>query len=64
MWPVVVCTEPFRMLGESNAKALGVPGLDILLIPHPLGVRSVEEVEALGREVAHRIVALAERVAV
>jgi hypothetical protein len=58
VWPIVVCTEPFRALAEMNAKAKGLPGLDLIVIPHPLGVRPVEDVEELGREVARRVAAL------
>jgi hypothetical protein len=59
VWPIVVCTEPFRALAEMNAKAKGLPELDLIVIPHPLGVRPVDAVEQLGREVANRVASLA-----
>lgn len=59
----MICTEPFRALAELNARAKGVPDLDVLIIPHPLGVRPEAEVELLGREVARLVLDLAERVA-
>jgi hypothetical protein len=59
VWAIVVCTEPFRALAELNARANGVPELDLVVVPHPLGVRTPAEVEQLGREVAGQIAALA-----
>lgn len=41
----VLCTEPFLKLAQSQAKTFGVPDLPIILIPHPLGGISVEQVE-------------------
>lgn len=61
MWAIVVCTEPFRTLAELNARAKGIPDLDLIVVPHPLGVRPVDEVEEIGRDVARQIAALAEQ---
>jgi hypothetical protein len=41
----VVCTEPFLKLAQAQAKTFGVPDLPIIMIPHPLGGISVEQVE-------------------
>lgn len=58
MWPVVVCTEPFRTLADLNARGKGMAHLDLVVIPHPLGVRPVEQVEEIGRDVARNVLAL------
>jgi hypothetical protein len=57
---VVVCTEPFEALARLNARARGVEDLDLIVLPHPMGVRPVDEVRELGREVGERLAALAE----
>lgn len=41
----VLCTEPFLKLAQAQAKTFGVPDLPIIMIPHPLGGISVEQVE-------------------
>ena len=41
----VVVTEPFLKLGKTQARVFGVPDLPLLLIPHPLGGLSLEQVE-------------------
>ena len=41
----VLCTEPFMKLGRTQAQVLGVPDLPLILIPHPLGGISLEQVE-------------------
>lgn len=41
----VVCTEPFLKLARAQAKTFGVPDLPIIMIPHPLGGISIEQVE-------------------
>jgi hypothetical protein len=41
----VVCTEPFLKLAQAQAKTFGVPDLPSIMIPHPLGGISVEQVE-------------------
>lgn len=58
MWSVVICTEPFETLAKLNARARKVEDLDVIVLPHPLGVRPVGEVQQFGREVAERMAAL------
>ena len=48
----VICSEPFLQLGKNQSRVFGVPDLPLLLIPHPLGGLSLEQVE--GRA-AHAI---------
>jgi hypothetical protein len=58
VWPIVICTEPFEALAGINARANKVPDVDIVLIPHPLGSRRPDEIQALARQIADRIRAL------
>jgi hypothetical protein len=46
----VVCSEPFRGLGKNQARVFGVPELPLVMIEHPLGGLSLEQVE--GRALA------------
>ena len=41
----VVCSEPFAGLGRHQAKILGTPDLPLIVITHPLGGISADEVE-------------------
>lgn len=46
----VICSEPFRGLGKNQARVFGVPELPLVMIEHPLGGLSLEQVE--GRALA------------
>ena len=41
----VIVSEPFLKLGKNQSRVFGVPELPLLLIPHPLGGLSLEQVE-------------------
>ena len=41
----VICSAPFLKLGKTQAGVLGVPDLHLVMIPHPLGGLSIEQVE-------------------
>lgn len=41
-----------------NAKGKGIPDLDLIVVPHPLGTRAPEEIAELGKVVAARIIEL------
>lgn len=42
----VICSEPFLELGKTQARVFGVPALPIVVIPHPLGGLSIDDVRA------------------
>ena len=42
----VICTEPFLKLGQAQVRVFGVPGLPLIMIPHPLGGISLDEVRS------------------
>jgi hypothetical protein len=44
-----ICTEGFRVAGESQARALGMPEHGIIVIGHPLTSMPKPEVERQGR---------------
>ncbi len=41
----VICSDTFLRLGKTQARVLGVPDLPMVMIPHPLGGLSIEQVE-------------------
>ena len=56
-----MCTQPFESLARLNMRARGAEDVDLIVLPHPLGVRPVDEVQEMGRSVAERLVELVER---
>ncbi len=40
----VICSDPFRALGKTQAKVLGAPDMPLIMIPHPLGGILMEQV--------------------
>lgn len=53
-----MCTEPFVQVAKVNAKGRGIPDLDLIVVPHPLGTRAPDELAELGKEVAARVLEL------
>ena len=41
----VIVSDAFLKLGKNQSRVFGVPDLPLLLIPHPLGGLSLEQVE-------------------
>jgi hypothetical protein len=41
-----------------NAKGRGIPDLELVVVPHPLGTRAPDEIAELGNEVAARVLEL------
>ena len=58
MWPIVICTEPFETLAGINARAKRIPAVDLVIVPHPLGSRTADEIAELARDVAQSVLAL------
>lgn len=53
----VICTDEFAILGQTEARALGMAGLPVVLIPHPLGSLQPDAVRERGRGAAEEIIA-------
>ena len=51
-----ICTDEFVSLGRTEAQALGMPGLPLVVIPHPLGGLRPEEVRAKAEGAIDEIV--------
>jgi hypothetical protein len=39
-----ICTEGFKVAGEAQARALGMPGYALVIIAHPLTTMPADEV--------------------
>ncbi|PON17248.1 hypothetical protein C2W62_14225 [Candidatus Entotheonella serta] len=53
-----ICTEGFRVAGESQAQALGMPEHGIIVIGHPLTAMPRQEVERQAQRAWHQAVRL------
>ena len=42
----VICSEPFLKLGQTQSRVLGAPELPLIIIKHPLGGISMDDVKA------------------
>jgi hypothetical protein len=54
----VVCSEPFRKLGTAQSRVFGTPELPLMMIPHPLGGLSIEQVQGRALVVIPQILAV------
>jgi hypothetical protein len=53
----VIVSEWFEPLGHMEADSLGLPGLPLLVVPHPIANRPAEELVEIGRALADRAIA-------
>jgi hypothetical protein len=54
----VIVSGPFLNLGRNQSRVFGVPDLPLLLIPHPLGGLSLEQVEGRAQHAIPQVVEL------
>ena len=54
----VIVSGPFHNLGKNQSRVFGVPDLPLLLIPHPLGGLSPEQVEGRAQHAIPQVVEL------
>jgi hypothetical protein len=50
---VVLCTDPFEITAKNIARMLGLPEYPFVMVEHPIGSRTVEEIKARA-EVAYQ----------
>jgi hypothetical protein len=55
---VSVITSTFTKAAQARATSLGMPGVRIVVLPSPLAVRSVQEVQQMAHDYAPEIVGL------
>jgi hypothetical protein len=56
----VIVSEPFLELGKTQARVFGVPDLPLLVILHPLGGLSLEQVEGRAQHALPQVLKLIE----
>ena len=56
----VILSEPFLKLGKNQSRVFGVPDLPLLLIPHPLGGLSLEQVEGRAQHAVPQVIGVIE----
>ena len=52
---VTIASSVFEPLAKAEAAALGVTGLPLATVPHPVASRAPEEVRLWGKELAPRL---------
>jgi hypothetical protein len=58
---VVICSDEFAPLGRAESRTLGMPGLPIAVIPHPLAGNKPDEVKHKATVIADEVVAILTR---
>jgi len=54
----VICSGPFLKLGQAQARVFGVPDLPLVVIPHPLGGISLDQVRTRAEAAIPQVVGL------
>ncbi|MDE3074194.1 MAG: hypothetical protein KGJ86_02080 [Chloroflexota bacterium] len=52
----MVCTEAFLSLSKAEAEALGLSNLPQIVLPHPVGTRTAQEIEQLADAAIDQVV--------
>jgi len=54
----VICSVPFLKLGQAQARVFGVPDLPLIVIPHPLGGISLDDVRSRAEVAIPKVIDL------
>ncbi len=54
----VICSGPFLKLGQAQARVFGVPDLPLIVIPHPLGGLSLDDVKGRAEVAIPKVIDL------
>jgi hypothetical protein len=58
---LTVCSTAFAALGRAQARALGYPDLPLVIVQHPFGSRTRNEIREIAARCADEIAKLAEK---
>ena len=58
----VICSEPFVKLAKTQARVFGVPDLDLIVIPHPLGGLDMDGVRSRAGIAISQLLTLIRRI--
>ena len=53
---VTVCTNRFEVLARVTATSMGMPNLPLVIVPHPVGGISPEEVKAKADSIIENVI--------
>jgi hypothetical protein len=53
---VTVCTDRFKALAEAIRKSQGMPELNLVILPHPIGGLKEDEVKAKADSIIDKII--------
>lgn len=51
-----ICSDEFHALGRSEAEILGIAGLPLVIVPHPMAKRRPNEVTAIAESVLDEVI--------
>jgi hypothetical protein len=51
----VICTEEFAALGREESRGLGLGGLPIVMVPHPIAGLPAEVARKMGEGIAEEV---------
>jgi hypothetical protein len=54
----VICSDEFAPLGRAESRTLGMGGLPIAVIPHPLAGNKPDEVKKKAAAIADEVIAI------
>ncbi len=50
----MLCTEPFEVTAKNIARMLGLPDYPFVMMEHPVGSRTPEEIKVLAEAAYHQ----------
>jgi hypothetical protein len=53
---VTICSSRFEVLAKATATGLGMPDLRLVIVPHPIGGISAEEVIAKADSILDKVI--------
>jgi hypothetical protein len=54
----VICTEPFIPTAKSMARIQGIPDYPFVVVPHPMGSLTKDEVKERAQEAVPQVIEL------
>ena len=55
---VLICSTAFEALGRAQARNLGYPEMPMLVVPHPFGSRTRDEINSIAEWCADELAKL------
>ena len=53
---MVLCTYPFAVTAKNIARILELPDYRFVLVEHPIGIRTLAEIQARAQDAYHQAV--------